>query len=130
MMKRFLNWLKSTFSPRKEPPRRDLRQTGTHLRKTAGPRSRVAPIRKQVPPPRRHPKPVDTGPKHAGRVEEVGPGKTVLIRNKYVREDKGTHDTLKIMDDSLIETDEETGIDPYNTGQFDRSKNWDKRFRK
>ena len=50
----------------------------------------------------------------------------VLIRNRYVREDTGTHETLKILDDSLIDTKEETGIDPYNTGRFDRSKNWDK----
>lgn len=66
-----------------------------------------------------------------GRIESLGPGKNVLIRNKYVREDTGTHETLKIIDeDSLINTGEETGIDPYNTGGFDRSKNWDTRFRK
>lgn len=53
----------------------------------------------------------------------------VLIRNKYQREDTGTHETLKIVDDSLVDTGEETGIDPYNTGNFDRSRNWDKRFR-
>ena len=61
-----------------------------------------------------------------GRIEQTGPGKNVLIRNKYVREDSGTHDTLKILDDSIIETEEKEGIDPYNTGQFDRSKNWDR----
>lgn len=53
-----------------------------------------------------------------------------MIRNKYVREETATHETLKILDDSLIDTGEETGIDPYNTGGFDRSKNWAKRFRK
>ena len=53
-----------------------------------------------------------------------------MIRNKYQREDTGTHDNLKIIDDSMIDSGEETGIDPYNTGNFDRSKNWDKRFRK
>ena len=53
-----------------------------------------------------------------------------LIRNKYQREDTGTHDNLKIIDESMIDSGEETGIDPYNTGNFDRSKNWDKRFRK
>jgi hypothetical protein len=62
-----------------------------------------------------------------GRIEGNGPGKNVLIRNRYVREDTGTHETLKILDDSIIDTEEEEGIDPYNTGQFDRSKNWDKR---
>ncbi len=62
-------------------------------------------------------------------IETVGPGKNVLIRNKYVREETGTYETLKIVDDSLVDSGEETGIDPYNTGDFDRSKNWDKRFR-
>mgnify|MGYP000163898234 FL=1 len=51
----------------------------------------------------------------------------MLIRNKYVREDSGTHDSLKILDDSMLDTEEEVGFDPYNTGQFDRSRNWDKR---
>ena len=64
------------------------------------------------------------------KIEDAGPGKTVLIRNKYVREDTGTHETLKILDESLIDSGEETGIDPYNTGGFDRSKNWNNRFRK
>ena len=64
-----------------------------------------------------------------GRIEEVGPGKNVLVQSRYVREDTGTHETLKIVDDSLVDSSEETGIDPYNTGEFDRSKNWDKRFR-
>lgn len=54
----------------------------------------------------------------------------VLIRNKYVREDTGTHETLKILDDSLVDSGEESGIDPYNTGGFDRSRNWESRFRK
>jgi hypothetical protein len=60
-----------------------------------------------------------------GQVEDAGPGKNVLIRNKYVREETGTHENLKIVDDSLAETDNEAGADPYNTGRFDRSKSWD-----
>ena len=64
-----------------------------------------------------------------GRIEDSGPGKNVLIRNRFVREDTGTHETLKILDDSLVDSGEEAGIDPYNTGEFDRSRNWDKRFR-
>ena len=66
----------------------------------------------------------------SGEIDSLGPGKNVLIRNKYVREETGTHETLKILDDSLVDSGEETGIDPYNTGGFDRSKNWDKRFGK
>ena len=59
-----------------------------------------------------------------------GQGKNVLIRNKFVREDTGTHETLKILDDSMVDSGEEPGLDPYNTGGFDRSKNWDRRFGK
>ena len=60
-----------------------------------------------------------------GKIVDGGPGKNVLIRNKYVREDTGTHDSLKIVDDSLPKSADEDGIDPYNTGRFDRSKSWD-----
>jgi len=63
-------------------------------------------------------------------VESLGPGKNVLIRNRYVREETGTHEKLKILDDSILDTGEEEGLDPYNTGSFDRSKKWDQRFRK
>lgn len=52
-----------------------------------------------------------------------------IARNKFIREDTGTHETLTIIDDSLPEPDEDAGIDPYNTGAFDRSKNWNNRFR-
>lgn len=63
-------------------------------------------------------------------IENNGPGKNVLVRKRYVREDTGTHETLKILDDSVIEAEEESGLDPYNTGRFDRSKHWDKRYLK
>lgn len=65
----------------------------------------------------------------SGHVDTTGPGKNVLTRNKYVREDTGTHETLKILDDGIPDNGEEDGIDPYNSGEFDRSKHWDKRFR-
>jgi len=29
-----------------------------------------------------------------------------------------------------VDPDEDTGIDPYNTGSFDRSRNWNNRYRK
>jgi len=51
-------------------------------------------------------------------------GQNAPNRNKFVREDTGTHETLKILDDSLLEQEEEAGADPYNTGRFDRSKSW------
>ena len=68
-----------------------------------------------------------------GKIEDAGPGKNVLVRSKYQREDTGTHETLKIIDERFSDNGDEageSGIDPYNTGGFDRSKNWDKRFRK
>ena len=64
-----------------------------------------------------------------GSIESQSPGKNVLVRKKYVREDTGTYETLKIVDDSILESPDEDGIDPYNSGQFDRSRHWDRRFR-
>jgi hypothetical protein len=127
-MKRLFNWLASKVSPRKPVPSTNLRRTGSHPPLRSGPAAPGKP-RKTPALPARQPEFVDLDPHFHGRVDELGPGKNVLTRNKFVREDTGTHDTLKILDDSMIESDEEAGIDPYNTGRFDRSKNWDKRFR-
>ncbi len=96
--------------------------TGAH---TAPPQARP---QKKVPRP--NPEFVDTDEDLSSEIESNGPGKNVLIRNKFVREDTGTHETLKILDDSMVDSGEEAGLDPYNTGGFDRSKNWDRRFSK
>lgn len=120
-----LNWLKNRFSkPDKgtSPAAPELRRSGAH----ASPRRTPAAPKA----PRPDPEPVEADDEYSGRIESAGPGKNVLIRNKYVREETGTHETLKIVDDSLVDSGEETGIDPYNTGGFDRSKNWDKRYGK
>lgn len=55
--------------------------------------------------------------------------KKTAPRAQYIREETSTHETLKIIDSSLTVPDEENGIDPYNTGGFDRSKSWNNRFR-
>lgn len=68
-------------------------------------------------------------PNVAGRIEDGGPGKNILMRTKYQREDSGTHETLRIIDENALMNPDEDGIDPYNTGKFDRSRHWDKRFR-
>ena len=128
-MKRFFSWLASKVSPRQASPRPDLKQTGAHLHQS-GPHAAPKKVKIKQAVPRQQPEYVDLDDSFEGRIENNGPGKNVLIRNKYVREDTGTHETLTILDDSAIDTEEEEGIDPYNTGQFDRSKNWDKRFRK
>jgi len=122
MMKSLKNWWKNRVSGNEPAPRRGLHKTGAH---------RVTPVpRNQRPSPELKPK-IEAVPADLdGEIESNGPGKNVLIRNKFIREDTGTHETLKILDDSLIDTGEETGLDPYNTGGFDRSKNWDRRFRK
>ena len=120
-MKRFFNWLTNKISPRQDSARPNLTATGRH---TAPPASKKQAV------PRQQPEFVDLDDSFSGRVEDNGPGKNVLVRNKYIREDTGTHETLTILDDDSIDTNEESGIDPYNTGQFDRSRNWDKRFRK
>ncbi|MGB5164322.1 MAG: hypothetical protein WBN09_06335 [Woeseiaceae bacterium] len=102
-----------------------MHKTGAFKRPAAKPVRR--PAKHNVPRPQ--PEFVEIDPHLAGEIEDSGPGKNVLIRNKYVREDTGTHETLKILDDSILEDDDSDGIDPYNTGEFDRSRNWDKRFR-
>lgn len=132
-MKRLIKWLIRRISPPKtsadsalDRTGAHLRQTGSHLRQTGG--HTISRSRKPKPAAAQgRPEYVNLDPHVVGRVEDNGPGKNVLIRNKYVREDTGTHETLRILDDSIIDTQEEEGIDPYNTGQFDRSRNWDKR---
>ncbi len=126
MMENLKNWLRSRFSDGQSEPSQNssgsLRATGAFEN-----RQRTAPKNKA---PRPSPEYVDVDPHLHGNVEDNGPGKNVLIRNKFVREETGTHETLKILDDSIVDSGEETGIDPYNTGGFDRSRNWDQRFRK
>lgn len=124
-MKRFINWLSGMFSPPQTARDTDLRKTGSYVNRTIARR----PVSKSQPKqavPERQPEFVDLDPHTDGRIADSGPGTNVLIRNKYLREDSGTHETLKILDDSMLDTQEEEGFDPYNTGQFDRSKNWDK----
>ena len=119
MLRRLINW----FRGDSEPPYQEVR-----------PQRRRAVAHAAV----RHPKPAsrlaspDLPQSEAaldGSIESQGPGKNVLVRKKYIREDTGTYETLKIVDDSILESDDEGGIDPYNSGQFDRSRHWDRRFR-
>ena len=99
-----------------------LRETLTHKAPPPAPQP-SRPPRKGTPPAGEH-------QVYSDHIESAGPGKNVLVRNKYVREDSGTHETLKILSDSPAFQANEDGFDPYNTGRFDRSKNWDKRFGK
>jgi hypothetical protein len=118
MMQQFLRWLGLRLFPQKAAPEPPPRPVGV----------RVRPPAARVKPPT--PQPVPFTAEVSGTVVDGGPGKNVFVRNRYVREDSGTHETLKILDDSLLGAEEEAGIDPYNTGRFDRAKSWDVRFRK
>ncbi len=121
MLRRLINWFKGDPPPahRKTTQMRQHSSSHTAVRADAE-RSRMT-----------EPTPEFSGANgpFEGQVETTGPGKNVLTRNKYIREDTGTHETLKILDDSLVDSGEEDGIDPYNSGEFDRSRHWNKRFR-
>ena len=111
-MQRLFKWLASKISPAKEPPPRPLRQSGPRVR----PRPAKRPTNAEA---------VEYSTELGGKIEDGGPGKNVLVRSKYVREDTGTHETLTIIDDSILDTADEDNNDPYNSGRFDRSKSWD-----
>lgn len=128
-MKRFLNWLADTISPEKASPKVARYR----------PDDSASPPRKPSKAKTAKPKkPIDSDfvefdASIDGKIDTVGPGKNVLRRPRFVREEAGTHETLSIVDEAGEQQrneDDEDGIDPYNTGRFDRSKNWDKRFRK
>lgn len=115
----FIDWLKEKLGL--ETPEADEPLWPNSV----GVRPRPRPRPKPPTAAAREPAAPDFSADVGGRIEDGGPGKNVLIRNKYVREDTGTHETLKIVDDSMLESEEECGADPYNTGRFDRSKSWD-----
>jgi hypothetical protein len=122
MFRRFFNWLKGTPGSTAESTNQQQRRrvSAHNAIQPKSTRQQAATTRKQVFDPYLPPD---------GAVESGGTGKNILIRNKYVREETGTHETLRILDDSMIDSGEEDGIDPYNSGEFDRGKNWDVRFR-
>lgn len=120
MVKQFANWLKARFSAERPVAAPNLRKTGSYVA--------PSPRLKKQQEPRAATDFADTVDEPAHRIESNGPGKNVLVRIR--REDTGTHETLTLLDDSLVDSEEEAGLDPYNTGGFDRSKNWDRRFGK
>ena len=120
MLEKLTNWLKVRVSSKKP-----VAATGPH--ETASSPA-AAPALEKRTKSRIAPEFVDTdyGPAH--RIESNGPGKNVLVRRNSRRGDTGTDETLSLLDDSPDGSGEESGLDPYNTGGFDRSKNWDRRF--
>jgi len=112
-MKRFFNWLSRKQDDRPKRSGKALSQSGAYKAPSKSRRAEAAAASEFYA--------TETDDK----IADGGPGKNVLIRNRYVREDTGTHETLKIIDDSILEDDVDTGADPYNTGRFDRSRSWD-----
>ena len=120
-MKRLFEKLLERFSDEKPAQESVLRKA------TSQPRPK--PIPKKKVPTRK----VDYSPQVSGKIADGGPGKNVFVPSKYHSEKTDADESLKILDDSLLdlENNEGDGIDPYNTGRFDRSKFWDAtRFRK
>jgi hypothetical protein len=120
-MNRFLKWL-----GRKLFPQTAARSSAVNknLRSSGPPKVRVRKSAQPEPVQQKKPDSDDGVPTH---IEDGGPGKNVYVRSRYVREETGTHDNLKIVDESLVEEQDEGGLDPYNTGRFDRSKTWNLR---
>jgi len=128
-MKNLFTWLKQKLSPEEYADDPYSRRPPPRVSAIPKPKKRTVAPAKKAPLP-----PVLDDYEYAsdspGRIDDGGPGKNVLIRNRYLREDTGTHETLKILDDSILESDETPEFDPYNTGRFDRSKSWDAPSRK
>lgn len=123
-MQHFIKWLGMKLFPPKRPPSPQPSQPRVRPRPPA--RIPAKPQAQRRVPSTPGAAVLDTTV--SGRIEDGGPGKNVLVRSRYVREDTGTHETLKIIDDSIVEDQpEEVGSDPYNSGQFDRANNWNAR---
>ena len=128
-MKSFLTWLKQKLSPGDMPDDPYRHRPNARISPAQPRKKPPKPVKKAAKPQK--PEMFDHESEGPGRIADGGPGKNVLIRNRYVREDTGTHETLKIVDDSILDSDDEPeAFDPYNTGRFDRSKSWDGPARK
>jgi hypothetical protein len=121
MIKRLMNWLTGNTTPddgrRAQQRRRVAAYAALHARATPAPA-----LRQQA-------EPGELGPTFDGRIESAGPGKNVLVSNGDAVDDTGAREMLKLFDDVPLDPGEPAGIDPYNTGEFDRSRTWDTRFR-
>ena len=121
MFKRWFNWLKGEDAPDPVRPPEQRPQSPARAAPVAGPAQ-----------PEARPPPTDIGDighRFRGRIESGGPGKNVLVTDGDSIDDTGTLEALRLCDDSPLDPDESVGIDPYNSGEFDRSRNWNSRFR-
>jgi len=132
-MNGFLKWLGRKLFGKKPNRQKELYRTGRRI-SPARPPYYYEPARKASRPvaarrARTPRQPLDYVADDFDDDATAASGEHVALRSRYIREDTGTHETLRILDASVLETKEETGFDPYNTGRFDRSKHWDKRTR-
>lgn len=132
MFDNFITWFKYHVYPGGGEPVDDLRETGVRVRPPGQrPDGGVRPAAHNRNAKQDEKEEIQFDSEMRGRIEDAGPGKNVLMRSKYVREDAGTHDQLKIIGEETLEVSEDAdGIDPYNTGRFDRGKSWNNRSRK
>ena len=130
MIELIKNWLQGRTTPTQALPTRDLRQSGANKLPAVRRGDRRKTDRRDQPEPSDRPGPrqVKLEPTVAGRIDSDGPV-NVLVRNKYQQDDGGTN-TLRILDESMLDPKDDAGNDPYNSGSFDRSRNWEKRYRK
>lgn len=128
IMQRILSWIGNRFSREQTAPAAQMNPAASPLRQALRP-----PAKRQMQvedsslveaSKKNSDNLVKLKPEMSGRIENAGPGKNVLVQNKYHTETTGTHDKLKIIDDTLLSGEDTGGIDPYNTGKFDRSANW------
>ena len=124
IVKSILTWLGEKFFPGTDEVAAPPVRPWSHVNTVA---SRPKPRAPQKPA---SPESIELSRELAGTIEDGGPGKNIYMRSQYVREDTGTHETLKILDDSIHNSLDEDSSDPYNTGRFDRSQSWKFRSRK
>jgi len=132
-MNGFLKWLGRRLFGKKPARQNDLYRTGRRISPARPPYysepKKIATRRHAPRKPARPQQPLDYVADDFGSAANDASGEHIALRNRFVREDTGTHETLRIFDETVLETKEEQGFDPYNTGRFDRSKHWDKRTR-
>jgi hypothetical protein len=94
------------------------------------PVQRVPMARARVAPARPRNKATSSArPGARGAIDNRVSGKPPAARPQAPGIDAKLADQLRILDEENAGDEIEPGLDPYNTGRFDRSKNWDKRFR-
>jgi hypothetical protein len=119
-MARILNWLTRKSSDNSTSKHRSD-STREPAVKESSRRTRV-----RAPEFGRQPEFVDLESRRRGHIGSDNSENGPFMKSQYIREDSGTHETLTILNESIPSLSEDDGIDPYNTGQFDPSRYWDK----